>query len=127
MAQGLKFLWNVINLLQFLVFMQKWKIKIPYETMIWLKALRSITLFEFIPTKSIVNKVSDYLGIKKGVEEDNDALAVESGTSAMAKKGNILENMGMMLIIGVGMIFAVILLLLFRMFIFLDYRIYRTY
>lgn len=95
--------------------------------MIWLKALRSITLFEFIPTKSIVNKVSDYLGIKKGVEEDNDALAVESGTSAMAKKGNILENMGMMLIIGVGMIFAVILLLLFRMFIFLDYRIYRTY
>ena len=53
--------------------MQKWKIKIPYETMIWLKALRSITLFEFIPTKAIVNTVSDYLGIKKGSSSSEES------------------------------------------------------
>ena len=57
--------------------MQKWKIRIPYETMIWLKALRSITLFEFIPTKAIVSTVSEYLGIKKSVESSEES-AIEA-------------------------------------------------
>lgn len=90
MAQGLKFLWNVINLLQFLVFMQKWSIKIPPQTMIWLQVLRSITLYEFVPTKEIMNKASNWLGIEEVSSMSEGPLEVQTGRQALVQNNNIL-------------------------------------
>lgn len=48
---GLKFLWNFVNLLQFLVFMQLWKIYLPTQALALIKFLKNIALLEFIPTE----------------------------------------------------------------------------
>lgn len=48
---GLKYLWNFVNLLQFLVFIPRWQLNIPFNALTILQQLKSIALMEFIPTK----------------------------------------------------------------------------
>ena len=45
----------MVNLLQFAVFMREreWQIRISDEADVWLKELKSLALFEFLPTDSI--------------------------------------------------------------------------
>ena len=52
---GMKYLWKMVNLLQFAVFMREreWQIKIPDRADIWLKELKSLALFEFLPTETM--------------------------------------------------------------------------
>ncbi len=47
---GLKYMWNFVNILQFLVFMTSWNINYPLNALAVLKYLKSIALMEFIPT-----------------------------------------------------------------------------
>jgi len=60
---GLKYLWNFVNLLQFLVFIPRWKLNIPPNALAILGQLKSIALMEFIPTKTITSTVSGWLGM----------------------------------------------------------------
>ena len=46
---GLKYLWNIMNLIQFLIFMQMWLISLPPYTRIFLSELKALALLEFIP------------------------------------------------------------------------------
>ena len=50
LAAALKYLWNMVNLLQFAVFMRQWLVKIPAETDIFLKSLKTLALLEILPT-----------------------------------------------------------------------------
>ena len=55
LAYGLKYLWNLVNLFQFLVFFLQWKINMDEETRVVLEILKSFALFEFIDTTAITN------------------------------------------------------------------------
>lgn len=65
LAVGLKYLWNMVNLLQFIVFMRNWGCTMPQETEIFLEALKTLALFEFLPTDQIDDTVMGWLGIEK--------------------------------------------------------------
>ena len=46
---GLKYLWNIMNLIQFLIFMQMWLFSLPGTARIFLQELKNLALLEFIP------------------------------------------------------------------------------
>ena len=50
LAYGLKYLWNMVNLLQFLVFFQYWQINIHPSAQLIIDQIRKLALFEFIDT-----------------------------------------------------------------------------
>ena len=63
----------MVTLLQFVVFMRQWLIVVPAEADIFLKALKSLALFEFLPTDQINEVVMDWFGIeeaKNSLKED---------------------------------------------------------
>jgi hypothetical protein len=49
----LKFLWNLIGILQFLSFMPSWKLDYPLNAIYLLKYIRYVAFMEFIPTEEI--------------------------------------------------------------------------
>ena len=51
--------------------MRIWKVKIPSECDIFLKSLKSLALFEFLPTDELDDKVFGWLGIKAS-EDDGE-------------------------------------------------------
>ena len=53
LAIGLKYLWNMVALLQFAIFMRGWNFSIPIRANTWLDALRTLALFEFITTDTV--------------------------------------------------------------------------
>ena len=63
LAVGLKYLWNMVNLLQFVVFMRTWNCTIPIAADIFLEALKTLALFEFLPTDKIDDTLMDWLGL----------------------------------------------------------------
>ena len=65
LAYGLKYLWNLVNLFQFLVFFLQWKINMDEETRVVLEILKSFALFEFIDTTAITNEARAFF---RGVE-----------------------------------------------------------
>jgi len=106
---GLKYLWSFVNLLQFLVFILKWKLNIPQNAFAILSHLKSIALMEFIPTKQITSKICDLLGM-----DPND-------------ESNIINGMGLMLIIGGIIIIIVVALLIISYFVRNNYTAYKKY
>ena len=46
---GLKYLWNIMNLIQFLIFMQMWLLSMPGVARIFMQELKALALLEFIP------------------------------------------------------------------------------
>lgn len=65
LAFGLKYLWNIMNLLQFLIFMVLWPIRLPITTKLIINELRSIAFLEFIPTEWFKDALRDSLGVEK--------------------------------------------------------------
>ena len=65
LSYGLKYLWNMVNLLQFLVFIQQWKFSLPSNAGGFLKYLKSLALMEFVDTAPITQWISDKLGLCK--------------------------------------------------------------
>ena len=49
LAMALKYLWNAMNILQFLIFMREWQIYLPAKAATFIKELRNLALLEFIP------------------------------------------------------------------------------
>ena len=50
LAIGLKYLWKMVSILQFVVFMRLWLVGMPHRTVTWLETLKTLALFEFLPT-----------------------------------------------------------------------------
>ena len=63
----------MVTLLQFVVFMRTWSVLLPVKADIFLKSLKSLALFEFLPTDNLDEKLMDFLGIKKENDEQNDS------------------------------------------------------
>ncbi len=68
LSGALKFLWGLMNILQFLVFMSRWKLDYPANTLSVLKFIKTIALMEFMPTGWFTDILSDWFGIQKGDE-----------------------------------------------------------
>ncbi len=64
---------------------------------------------EFIPTKTITSALSDWLGMDP--EDDS----------------NIMNNMGLMLIVGIGIVIVVVALGVVSCLVQTNYRAYKTY
>ena len=83
-----------------------------------------------MPKKWFTDSVSDLLGFEvsqKGGDE-HGSLEIEGHTDAeLSQKTNIVENMGMMLILAFVLIFVMVILGLARFVIYSDYRIFRLY
>ena len=52
---SLKYLWGMINVLQFVIYMNEWKINWPANANLAVKTLRTIALGEFIDTTKMMN------------------------------------------------------------------------
>lgn len=63
LAYGLKYLWNMVNILQFLVFFENWKINIHPTAMMIIIQIRKLALFEFLDTKFLIDWIKSALGI----------------------------------------------------------------
>ena len=68
-----------------------------------------IALMEFMPTEWFTDIFSDWFGIQKGNEQ------------------NIVENMGMMLLIGCCVLFAVLLILVVGLLMLFNFKLYRIF
>ena len=55
---GIKYLWNFMNLLQFLIFLQMWLITLPPKSSVFLREIKVLALLEFIPPEWLIG-VSD--------------------------------------------------------------------
>ena len=54
LGYGLKFLWNSVNIIQFMIFMVLWSFSLPLIAMKFILSLKMLALFEFIPTTEIL-------------------------------------------------------------------------
>ena len=55
LGYGLKFIWNSVNILQFVVFISLWKVNLPLMAQKFISGLKQLALFEFIPYKEIIS------------------------------------------------------------------------
>ena len=89
--------------------MQRWKLDYPANTNSVLKFIKMIALMEFMPTGWFTDILSDWFGIQKGDDQ------------------NIVENMGMMLLIGCCVLFAVLLILVVGLLMLFNFKLYRIF
>ena len=131
------------------VFLPTWKIGLPEETALYLKYLKSLSFLEFFDTKATLNSLNTQvnsaaikIGLKKedskpdsptdsdenklrNLEEIDDEDEI---TFAGEKdKSSLMDNMAIMILIGIVLIFVLLILLMIRPIIYCDYRIYRFY
>ena len=55
MSFALKYLWNMVNLFQFLIFVEQWKLSYPINAQLFLASLKNLVLMEFLPTQYVSN------------------------------------------------------------------------
>ena len=108
LAIGIKYLWNMVNLLQFAIFMRIWKVNIPTTCDIFLKSLKSLALFEFLPTDELDDKVFGWLGIKSDSEDDSDGECVEDCPQST------FDQLAVVLLGASALAFLILILLLLR-------------
>jgi len=53
LSLSLKYLWGMVNTLQFVIYMDEWKVNWPPNASKAIKTIRKIALGEFIDTKKI--------------------------------------------------------------------------
>lgn len=100
LAFGLKYLWNMVTLLQFMIFMREWLVLLPDEADIFLRELRSLALLEFLQKYEIKETVLGWFG----VEEE----------SSPKKDQSLLDKLAVILLAGIVIVFLVLLLLCLR-------------
>ena len=110
LAFGLKYLWNIMNLLQFLIFMILWQIRLPKTTKILIGELRSLAFLEFIPSEWFKKVLRGIFGVEKPESQcrDDEAAICEGQGSEALGSSDLIENTGSMLFIA----FAVLLIFL---------------
>ena len=79
LGYGLKYIWNIINVLQFTIFLLRWRIVLPVLTDKYLRSLKMLVLFEFLPTNEILGAVTEkagFLGSQKDLLKDMTLIVV---------------------------------------------------
>jgi len=62
---SLKYLWGMVNSLQFVIFMDQWKVNWPPNASMAIKTVRTIALAEFIDTNKVKQKALDFYGLNQ--------------------------------------------------------------
>ena len=89
---SLKYLWGMVNVLQFIIYMQQWKVNWPANANLAVKTLRTIALGEFIDTKKMSNSILAFYGIIIGNNsEQTDNLTAEAQSDA-GQSGRLLQD-----------------------------------
>ena len=117
LGYGLKYLWNIVNILQFTIFMLRWRINLPLLTLECLKSLKMLVLFEFIPSAQIIGWAKDQVGLIKESNEDPNA---QDG----------LRDSDTLVLAGIVTLLATLLVLLISKcscLIHSDYRVFKMY
>ena len=86
-----------------------WKLNYPENAAAVLAYIKYIALMEFIPIKEIQDWISEKAGIDK------------------TDPGNIVNNMGTMLMIGGILVVCVVLLVVILIFVSTNYKLYKYY
>jgi len=61
LAYGIKYMWNMSSMLQFIIFMAAWRISLdPYAQKI-IAQFKKLALFEFIDTQPFKDAIKDFL------------------------------------------------------------------
>ena len=94
LGSSLKFLWGMINTLQFIVFFTEWNVIIPPNADMAIETLRVIALGEFIPYHWLTDPITEHFQKDEDEGAENQDQDGESENS-----NNILSNMGVMLLI----------------------------
>ena len=92
LGSSLKFLWGMINTLQFVVFFTDWNVSIPPNATLAIRTFRSIALGEFIPFHWLTDPLKE--SFMTSEEEESNGIKGEDEQSA-----STLGNMGVMLVI----------------------------
>ena len=116
---GLKYLWNIMNLIQFLIFMQMWLIQLPKQTRIFLRELKQLALCEFIP----------YSWLKSGnvSDEAKETFIVEEIGIDRFGSNSLVSGMGAFLVIGIAIGALLVLLICLRLLAMNSTRIMRWF
>ena len=61
----------MVTLLQFVVFMRAWQVLLPSKADTFLKSLKALALFEFLPTDQINKWILDLFGIEDSKEDED--------------------------------------------------------
>ena len=110
---GLKYLWNIMNLLQFLIYMRLWQINLPPITETIVKELKSLAFMDFIPKEDIQKELKDYIGLEK---ESDEIQKIENGPGEQAigidrvGSTSLIDNLGVFLLIGIFIVLIFLLL-----------------
>lgn len=129
LSYGLKYLWNMINLLQFMVFISDWQLSYPKYGHAFLKYLKNLALMEFLPKDAVIDKLSQMLGLDEEDCEDCgddsnsedlrslldesesgfEQVASTTGLNNLGSK-NLVRNLGIMLVLALGIVLLTLLL-----------------
>lgn len=115
LAAGLKYMWNMVTLLQFVIFMRLWKVDMPVKTKTVLKSVKTLALFEFLPTEKLTDKIQSWFDIDQLSDFDKK----ESET--------LFEKMFVFILMGAAIIFAVCLLVVLRACIKCSTKAHKVY
>ena len=63
LGASLKYLWGMVNSLQFVVYMKEWKVNWPPNAKLIVETLETIALGKFIDQEKIKRKVADFYGL----------------------------------------------------------------
>jgi hypothetical protein len=89
--------------------MVRWKLNYPENAHTVLNFIKMVALMEFLPTSWFTDLLSDWFGIEKGDDS------------------NIIENMGMMLLIGCSLLLAAVVMLSVGILVLYNYKVYRIF
>mmetsp|Transcript_27028 Transcript_27028/g.36120 ORF Transcript_27028/g.36120 Transcript_27028/m.36120 type:complete len:116 (+) Transcript_27028:260-607(+) len=105
-----------MNLLQFLIFMLTWNIRLPATTKIIIGELKSLAFCEFMPTGWFKDSVRSAIGIETPQTKcgDQPAGVCEESGSARLGTNDLVENSGAMLLASFMLVMILALLLLLR-------------
>ena len=89
--------------------MREWQIALPDKSDLLLKSLKSLALFEFLPTDKINDHVFDWLGIK---EENSDCKTEEDAQDNEECPKSTVDQLAVVLLGVFAIIFLILLLII---------------
>ena len=118
---GIKHLWKMVTLLQFVVFMRAWQVLLPAQADTFLKSLKSLALLEFLPTENLDKWLMDLFGIKYETEDGFE------NTDATEEHPSLFNQLSVFIIAGFVILIFVLILICLRVCIKLSSKVNKVY
>jgi len=122
LAAALKYMWGLVDVLQFIVFTPYWVITVPENAARVILTLKYVALGEFIPYALITDKIKAMFGMEAQSQEEQDMLE-----SAGVRSSNIFENLDSMIVFFLVIVVAIAFLGLFNFCKYRNYKVFKFY